>query len=75
MKTLALPAKSSIRPRGRLLVRCSCPKSIVRLAEVTAGRLAFGGLLGTSIVGNLTGISMLQQYSVEEPYVWAFKPL
>lgn len=63
------------RPRRKATVaRCSCEggRSIARLAEVTAGRLAFGGLLGTSIAGNLTGASMLQQCAAEGPLVWAF---
>lgn len=78
MKALAQPTKAGLLPmRSRRInrtIRCSCKetKSIARLAEVTAGRLAFGGLLGTSIIGNLTGTSMFQQYNAGCPYVWAF---
>jgi hypothetical protein len=30
---------------------------------------AIGGLISTSIVGNLTGISIVQQFKAEEPIV------
>lgn len=48
---------------------------MARLAEVVGGRAAFGGLLATSLVGNTTGASILHQYAVEAPYVWAFVAL
>lgn len=40
----------------------------IRVVEVAAGRLAVGGLLGTSLVGNFTGKSVLEQ-AVDEKYL------
>ena len=47
-------------------------QNIPRIAEIASGRAAIGGLLATSIVGNLTGTSIVQQYMVEKPVVTTF---
>jgi len=47
-------------------------RSLPRVAELASGRAAMGGLIATSIVGNLTGTSIVQQFKAEEPIVAAF---
>ena len=63
-------------PRGARCHRVSCKSDgaldRVRFLELASGRLAFGGLLATSVVGNLTGASLLQQCATEAPFLAAF---
>ena len=46
-------------------------RSLPSVAELASGRAAIGGLIATSIVGNLTGTSIVQQFKAEEPIVAA----
>ena len=47
-------------------------RSLPRVAELASGRAAIGGLIATSVVGNLSGTSIVQQFKAEEPIVAAF---
>jgi hypothetical protein len=50
----------------------NCTLDRVRVMEVTAGRLAIGGLFSTSIIGNFTGKPLVEQYNNEYLFVWCF---
>ena len=44
----------------------------VRLVEVAAGRLASGGLLGTSVFGNFTGRTVSEQFNDGQVFIAIF---
>lgn len=58
----------------RPLASCAATEPVAvrraRAAEVLGGRCAFLGLLATSVVGNLSGLSVAQQYVACTPAVW-----
>jgi hypothetical protein len=70
-----VPQKQSLRqkpPRRLFPIVVASSARIPKIAELAGGRLATVGLMGTSLIGNATGTSVMQQFRAEEPLILAF---
>lgn len=61
------------RKRMRVAARCTPNKpSPIKTIEIVSGRLALGGVIGSSVIGNLTGKGLVEQYNDESGFIWCF---